>query len=1096
MAACHFACHFDCKPWGLLSVVLPTSNGVLAAVGRFQACGGHSRGLPGRDHRRPPPPVRWGCFILWSLCLVWADSRHCWHVTMQRAAKVGEASHPGPDDGKGEFWLGAINPTGLNGKAAYCSLLEPGIYGVSETHLSSQGISQFRLGLRLAKSPFAFQPGAPAPLRMHSHTAGAYTGVGFLSHVPQRALPHSWHQDLWNTARLQISSFFLQPFWIQGAVMYGFPIAPQQTAVLLDAITDRIVRHATGPRFILGDFNLTPEAVAHAAEWRSFGFEEVQTVAAQKYGWVPRVTCKAASRKDMIWVSSELRACLTSVEVLDDWFPDHSVLRAKFQAGDHFVTRFVWPRPARCEVDVALPTAAFEGDAAASPRSRYEALWHAYEERLSCAKVQASRAPLTHAQRGRGRTLETKLVRVSAAPCRKARDGDFQPEYYRANIGLAQWTRQVRRLQAYCQAFSSQPATVQADEARVSLWKAILSSSGFHPSFAAWWASRPVQCPGEPVAIPVLAPAGPVAQAIFAAMQTALQLQERALQKERRSQAASRRASNPSLLFRDLRPARSSPVQTLVEGPQAKVCEVRREDGCVVLESPALWLPEVPFVCKHCPVDVHHAEPDCLYGDVFHLCPGDTVEQRVHLAALPDLFRAFSDEWSKRWVKVDHFRADRWAQAVETFPALPACQMAYAPITVDAWRRAVRAKSARSGPGPDGVARQDLLALPDDLVAELLALCELAEGSGSWPPQMLVGLVTALEKVAGASAVQQYRPITVFSFCYRTWSSIRAQQCLLHIRTVAPPELCGGLPGREATAVWWRIQQAIEAAHCFGHTVAGVGVDIAKAFNTLPRTPVYGLAVKAGLPDRILRGWMGAVAAMTRRFQVRGSTGPPLVACVGFPEGCGMSVLAMALVDLALHHWVKLQAPGATTVSFVDDWQCLGPGAAEVGSSLRATEAFAARWDLRLDPSKTQAWSTSPAGRQALRSQGLQVVPALRDLGGHVVATRRHSNFTLVARVQAVSPIWHRLQISKAPLCSKSPCAFSFCLAQGPSRLRYRGIRGCSLPHSTQRRAAWLGSQAPRGQCVSPSVPRGISFGRPGVLCTSPEFLGLPAPRA
>ena len=195
-----------------------------------------------------------------------------------------------------------------------------------------------------------------------------------------------------------------------------------------------------------------------------------------------------------------------------------------------------------------------------------------------------SRAPLTHAQRGRGRTLETKLVRVSAAPCRKARDGDFQPEYYRANIGLAQWTRQVRRLQAYCQAFSSQPATVRADEARVSLWKAILSSSEFRPSFAAW-ASRPVQCPGEPVAIPVLAPADPVAQAIFAAMQTALQLQERALQKERRSQAASRRASNPSLLFRDLRPARSSPVQTLVEGPQAKVCEVRREEGCVVLES-------------------------------------------------------------------------------------------------------------------------------------------------------------------------------------------------------------------------------------------------------------------------------------------------------------------------------------------------------------------------------------------------------------------------------------------------------------------------------------------------------------------------------
>ena len=154
----------------------------------MQACGGGCGSLRCRGFRRLLTPVRWGCFVLWSLCLVWTGSRHCWHVTLQRATKVGEASHPGPDDGKGEFWLGAINPTGLNGKAAYCSLLKPGIYGVSETHLSSQGISQFRLGLRLAKSPFAFQPGAPAPLRAHSNTAGANTGVGFLSSARLTAL--------------------------------------------------------------------------------------------------------------------------------------------------------------------------------------------------------------------------------------------------------------------------------------------------------------------------------------------------------------------------------------------------------------------------------------------------------------------------------------------------------------------------------------------------------------------------------------------------------------------------------------------------------------------------------------------------------------------------------------------------------------------------------------------------------------------------------------------------------------------------------------------------------------------------------------------
>ena len=111
------------------------------------------------------------------------------------STRVGEASHPGTSsswDDEGCFNIGTMNPTGLNGKAAYCSGLPPGILNVSESHLSSKGVAQFRLGLKLSRAKHKYLAGAHVPLRAHSFSSGGYSGVGFLSTLPQRSLPQSW----------------------------------------------------------------------------------------------------------------------------------------------------------------------------------------------------------------------------------------------------------------------------------------------------------------------------------------------------------------------------------------------------------------------------------------------------------------------------------------------------------------------------------------------------------------------------------------------------------------------------------------------------------------------------------------------------------------------------------------------------------------------------------------------------------------------------------------------------------------------------------------------------------------------------------------
>ena len=344
--------------------------------------------------------------------------------------------------------------------------------------------------------------------------------------------------------------------------------------------------------------------------------------------------------------------------------------------------------------------------------------------------------------------------------------------------------------------------------------------------------------------------------------------------------------------------------------------------------------------------------------------------------------------------------------------------MVLAPISEETWRAAARAKRSSAAIGPDGVSRDDLLRLPSDLVQGMLAIYQEAD-TGKWPEQMLVGIVAALAKVPHAREVTQYRPITVLSLSYRVWGSIRARQALAYLRGVVPDTPYGNMPGRAAATIWWQLQAEVERAQAQGYVLAGAALDLQKAFNTLPRVPVLALAELVGLPAGLVRGWSGALTGVQRRFKVRGSVGPALLANAGFPEGDAMSVVAMALVDLALHHHIAAQVPLSKVISFVDDWQHLTHHPAVIPEAVQATKAFAQSWDIALDESKTQVWATTAEARKALRNQGFQTTLDARDLGGHLSFSKRVSVYTITTRIKSMQPLWSRLQLSPAPFEQK-----------------------------------------------------------------------------
>ncbi|CAE7783021.1 unnamed protein product [Symbiodinium sp. CCMP2592] len=867
---------------------------------------------------------------------------------------------------------------------------------------------------------------------------------------------------------IQVASFLVGALSILGAVAYGYPTAPSATSCLLDAITDRIVHRGEGPRFIAGDFNLQPQALQHAREWANHGFIDVQDIWHQRTGCIPKVTCKNATRKDYLFVSAELLPLLQAVEVDPTWFCDHSALLATFQVRGLSVPSPIWRMPRQRkfspQVVQAMEQGGFQtvpvvGDSAAV----YRKIWQEFETRASQALRGCGQAALRPAEVGRGQTSDITMIKAFQGQVAVGRAGEVKPGFFGKDRLYCQWFRQLRRLQALVQALGREATTDNATLYRAGLWHAIQNAPGFKPSFVAWWPKRDVCLPEDPVQLALGLPGPVVARQIFLSFQANVQDLEKRLSKQRKVDARQRRVQSPALIFKDLQKAAAQPVQTIVQSVKAKVVEVRHDEAALVLDSAPRWHEGEGFFINGRPLQVHQVADDALWGETEEVNVGDIVSQQRVVADLPGLFSVFGAEWLQRWMKHEHIEPNRWSAIIDAFPENPVQPYALASITVPAWRAAIQGKHARSATGLDGVSRGDLLALPTDLTDSVIGLCARAEGSGDWAPQLLDARISALEKVVGAAEVTQFRPICVLPMAYRTWSSIRAKEALRHLSKVAPANLFGNLPGRSAGGVWYGLQMAIEQAQIEGRPLVGALLDLSKAFNTLPRAPVFAIGLRLGLPRGLINAWSGAVAKLSRRFQIRGATGPALPSATGFPEGCALSCVAMAIVDFALHVFVGSSSSPDVLSTFVDDWQLMGNDGPEVQRALKAVEDFVQSWDLAMDPTKTIHWATHPVQRRELRRGGVQVALSCRNLGGNMAFTRRRSASTISERIQALEGLWPKLSASCAPLKQKINALM---VAAWP-----RALHGISTV--TLCDAAFAGLRA--------GAARGLGLDRPGL---------------
>ena len=440
---------------------------------------------------------------------------HLWEAHFQRwlvnsfdlHRNVHEALNPGPEDC---IHIGCINPTGLRHKANLVSSLPtPGIWGVSETHLSHRGLHQFRTELSHQQKILSITPGAPAPLRSSSvhATGGKACGVATLSTEPTRALPNSFPPEIFATSRLQTTVTHWQDDWIMGGVVYGFSAGSQtlpvqgQTNELVAHVVQRIANQCTGKRYICGDWNQPHQLLECSRTLREQGWLEAQDLAELRWGRAPRPTCSTGNRIDFLWLSPELIPFVEEVNVEEVGFPDHYGLWVQCRSWRTEAPTPYWRMPVPINWDalnpklrdaevslddfVVPPTLSCTHDQHAS-NAQYLSLATAFEDAVQKALHACQEPALRTPQLGRASTLSVSLKKKRAGPLRASRPGDHQPGVQVDSYLYACMFRQLRRLQHLARACQRNDKSIAQLDHIAILWQAIVKAKGFRPNFAAW----------------------------------------------------------------------------------------------------------------------------------------------------------------------------------------------------------------------------------------------------------------------------------------------------------------------------------------------------------------------------------------------------------------------------------------------------------------------------------------------------------------------------------------------------------------------------------------------------------------------------------
>lgn len=973
-------------------------------------------------------------------------SLHLNRKVAYQGVRVGEAKVPGPDS----LDIGNFNPTQLFGKEEDVMSWGQGIYCAAETSTTSAAMKVLRP--KFAKKNFYTvwsEPVEPVQPRF-SQLRGKASGVAIISSFPIRQFHEPTTCAIEDTCRFVDGVVQLSPNCVAYvATIYG----PASSSIALDplAITNQLFNFAAeravsfkGPAIIAGDFNCHLTDLTCWDCLVSNGWCDAAVLDGALHNREPQPTSKDAVRKSFILLNGLLATTLQQCRTCQDHlFPGHPLLLANCSFPNVISPRLQWVLPKSVDgfmFDSQLleqaakkfvddHTEAFQKavdtslDAASNLMA--EAVEFAWQH--ACVDCEGNKCKIPAGYMGRNKLCPLKPKPNSVPVVRKARDGDFEPKLGQPSVEIRRHSRQLRRIESlYAQlvAYNRRP-TQGALQKCQQLWSAILGATGFTKSFAFW------VCTNFQFFVPLNLPtAGYVLELkdVFRKWHQA-ELNRFFLYKKkaRKKSILLDIAGGGSQCFQEIRdpmPQHQSFVARCINLKVYYTTWTKRGKTNIRVQNANQLEIDFPVTFQEQTRRIVKISGEVVQLDKpVKLKNLDLVITQQQVTADPakmhdQTFQAWNEHWRRDCSDPND---DDWDGVIPYLQHInPIPDMAVEDFTCDLWEQHLSAVKTKTARGGCGFSAKEMQQFPPSILSWLFQIYRGCEQGKAWPKNWVLARVSMLAKTPNPKTPFDARPITVFSILYRQWARIRSKQILKQMASYMPRSVAMATCRVPADVAACYIATMVEDAINTDRSLAGLGIDLKRCFNTLPRWPLILAMRRMGIPQCYINGWNSMLTSMQRTLWLGSSQSSPQLSTTGAPEGCGFSVVAMAVMSWWQAKAIQTNISAVDTVTYADNWNYIAEGARVIRDTLQELKLFVDCMRMAISPSKSWLWATSPRERKALRGveinhETIPVVTSFSDLGCDVQYARTQKKPKQKKRWDRTSRLCRRIQFSKTP---------------------------------------------------------------------------------
>ena len=998
-----------------------------------------------------------------------------------RGMRVGEASNPGPQPWRiclRNIVSADAHMDELQDSSAQCIVWTE----TSATRPTQEAISRqcravgascsfsMPMGERLLK-------GAPCFGR------GASSGVLICTPTDkQLCLGKTWPELIFTTGRVADTIVRVQGRQVRIIAVYGYHSKICDAEGLNTLLFQEVFHQASlfnMPTLVLGDFNMD---IAKLDSWDAAvarGFVDIAAITAAQQGRQPDPTYRGKSRLDFIVANNAALQHFQGFHFDPNGYTDHAILSASFN-WTHTNKYQCWDMPfdlmsvPSLMSDMAASTSTYS-QGRAGHSCMFQSFCESFEQHAKTVYGEKNGAPLPAKFLGRGKG---KLVTKVAAPVTLSLKGDFalQRHWFRRRQQCVRWVREL-----HWEVQRHQPTQAQAH----NLWRKIWSAKGFPCGFPKWLVENDI-VDMVPVSLPDIEWLQHVVGALKLEEDNWCQEIQRQRHQARRKSMASDWTAGGKIHAAMLRGERPSPLTNLPMRSPLQVWPQKVSKG-----TPARYrVVSSDFDPK--PGDLWEIGKETVRVMSFNhgyvsidkpMGKGMYIKEINHVAWTMDpnfIAAEVMNYWDKWWNDTAEINTVVVECAINDLPSVEPFDPTITPQELD---RALRDLPMGKARGLDGFSNGELKNLPLHLRQTLLDTLNDLTLRADWPGGLTAATVSLLAKVPTPKSAADARPITVLPTVFRLWSKIHTRKALLHVIDYLPSHLYGSVPGRSAADMAMHLQCNVEAALHSGDEITGFALDLAKAYNTIPRGMLCRIMTRLGIPEEVVRSYADFLCKLRRFFRVGNELHGPLTSIKGVPEGCPLAVVSMILVT-----WmVSVSTEKSTAVplaSYVDNWALQSSGHASVLQAVQHVKQLTTACTMTLSLDKSFAYSTSAKQRKALRStkiDGAQVpvVLSFKDLGVSFACVQRGTAAVLKSRVLKAEPRLQTLRLVGWTSCKKAraltrfiaPAVLYGCELSSVSTSALRSIRGkfnAALWGKSSARDHWLAPLLAADQVYEP----------------------------